>query len=260
MNAATALNAAENGPPAPGQGWSRPRMLRLIAVVFLAHVALIFIFGARKPVVPRPAKDVPQLTLAGGQNELLALTDPTLFALPHADEFTPPFQITNTFHWPNPMRWLSLTDTLAGTADSLAQPVRFDVTHLDFKPQPKLNVPDSQFPPAFPQTSTVRLAGDLARRQWVAAPQLPSWIDNDVLQPTIVQVLVDAEGNVVSDVLQPERESEPVGADQAAADQKALELARGTHFLPAARPTLGLMIFDWLTLPVPATNSPAASP
>ena len=187
-------------------------------------------------------------------------TIPTLFALPHADEFNAPFQVTNAFHWSSPTHWLSLTDTLAETVDSLAQPVRFDVAHLDFKPRPKLDVPEYQIPPAFPQASTVRLTGNLARRQWMSAPQLPSWIDNDVLQPSVVRVLVDAEGNVVSGIAASDTEIGPVGADQAAADQKALELARGTHFMPATNSTFGLIIFDWLTVPVPATNSPVASP
>jgi hypothetical protein len=235
-------------------------LIQWVFVVFIAHVALIFVFGARKPIVPRQTKEAPQLTLAAGQNELLALNDPTLFALPHADEFTPPYQITNTFHWANPAHWLSLTDTLAETADSMAQPVRFDVAHLDFKPGPKLDVPAAQIPPAFPQASTVRLAGNLARRQWTGAPRLPSWIDNDVLQPSIVRLLVDARGNVVSAILQPDSERGPAGADQAAADQKALDLARGAHFYPATNSIFGLMIFDWITVPVPATNSPAALP
>ena len=85
MNTATASNAAgdakkgSNGQPAPGHGWPRRQLIQLIFVVFIVHVALIFVFGARKPITPRQTKKVPQLTLADGQNELLALDDPDAF-------------------------------------------------------------------------------------------------------------------------------------------------------------------------------------
>ena len=63
----------------------------LIALVFAAHVGLLFMFGARKQIVPRPVTDAPTLKLAGGSDELLekllALNDPTLFALPHPGDF-----------------------------------------------------------------------------------------------------------------------------------------------------------------------------
>ena len=198
-----------------------------------------------------------QLTLVDGQNELLALNDPTLFALPHADEFTPPYQISYAFRLSEPTNWLSLTDTLSAAIGTLAQPALLDITRLDFKPQPRLSVPQVQVQPAFASASTLRLDGDLAQRQLVSMPKLPSWIDNDVLQPTVVRVLVNIEGDVVSDIL---LDQDLSGSGLPDADQKALEIARGLHFTPATHPTFGVIIFNWRTVPVPATNSPAVTP
>jgi hypothetical protein len=260
MNAAVVPNPAKNGQSLPGHGWSRAKMLRLVAVVLIAHLVLIFIFGARKPIVPRQVKDVPQLTLADSQSELFALTDPTLFALPHVDEFTPPYEIARSFNWSIATNWLTLTDIPTGTFNSLSPASLIAVDRfglisnlIAFKPVPKMDMPTEQFQPAFAQNSTLRLEGDLAQRRWLAAPQLPSWISDDVLQPSIVQVLVDTRGDVVSGVL-----LGASGLDDA--DQKALGIARGLHFVRASQPTFGRMIFDWRTLPAPATNAPPTSP
>jgi len=85
-----------------------------------------------------------------------------------------------------------------------------------------------------------------------------------------VQVLVDAAGNVVSHtLLRPESGSKD--PDQQQADQRALELARAARFAPLpqsgsaptnspGRVTRGTLIFEWHTVPRPATNAPPANP
>ncbi|HEY1662723.1 MAG TPA: hypothetical protein VGI03_09920 [Verrucomicrobiae bacterium] len=253
MNAA-APDLAGNGHLHPAKGWSRGQLFRMVVVVFIAHVVLIFIFGARKPIIARAVKDVPQLEMAAAQNEWLTLDDPALFALPHADPYNAPYQVTNSFHWSNATHWLSLTDIVGGVTSGLGQPYHFSTAHLEFIPPVKLDVPATQFRPEFAQASTLRVDGDLARRPWIAAPRLPLWIDNDVLQPAVVQVLVNPEGDVASEVLL------PPGSGLDAADQKALEIARGLHFVRAAHPTFGNLTFNWQTAPAPETNAPAISP
>ena len=59
----------------------------MIALVFAAHVLLLFAFGGRKQVVPRAVANVPTLNLADNSSEWLALNDPTLFALPNQKDF-----------------------------------------------------------------------------------------------------------------------------------------------------------------------------
>ena len=77
-----------------------------------------------------------------------------------------------------------------------------------------------------------------------------------MIAPSKVQVLVDAAGDVVSAVLfPPENRGAPVQSDLA--NQRALELARAARFAPSSRLTVGQMIFNWRTVPPPATNAPA---
>ncbi len=262
MNGATARS--DTPLPPPGKGWSRPRLVRLIFLVFVAHVALIFIFGDRQPIVPRAIKNVPQLQLAGGMNEIggetndfFAMADPTLFALPHADAESPPLRITNSSpSWlPLPVGemaarlvggWSAWLPGNAPANPGAALPRDF------FKPPAKFNAPTLSFQPVFASISTLRPGRGLAARGWLTPPELPSWPDDDVLQATIVQALVAPDGDVVSGVL-----VRPSGLD--AADQRALDIARGLHFAPAPHSTLGELIFNWRTVPMPSTNSAPAS-
>jgi hypothetical protein len=89
---------------------------------------------------------------------------------------------------------------------------------------------------------------------------LPSLTFNDVLAPSKVQALVDAEGKVVSAVLLPsENPIETLGRTDKG-DTNALAVARGLRFSPSSRLTVGQLIFNWRTVAPPATNSPAAAP
>jgi hypothetical protein len=75
-----------------------------------------------------------------------------------------------------------------------------------------------------------------------------------------VQLLVNEAGDVVSAVLLPPDSGYAATDQYDQADQRALELARAARFAPAPRLTMGRMIFNWHTVPPPATNAPAASP
>ena len=65
-------------------------------------------------------------------------------------------------------------------------------------------------------------------------------------------------GGVLSAVLLPPDIPGEVHYD--AADQRALELARRLRFAPSLHLTVGLLIFNWRTVPPPATHSSAAAP
>src|SRR6185369_5213127 len=105
----------------PG-GWSPARRWTLIAVVFGAHLGLIFALSDRKPVVPRAPAPTLRVRLAPEWSELLALTDPTLFALPQRRGYTgagwleiPQVQF-QPFRWTEPPRLLPLRSEALGVA------------------------------------------------------------------------------------------------------------------------------------------------
>jgi len=257
------MNAASAGPhptglavtkPQGGGPWTRSRWLTLIA--------LVFVFGGRKQIVPRAVTNVPTLELADNSSEWLALNDPTLFALPHQKDFASAIGLQTatkqpSFHWTEPTNWLSLSmDDLGLAFNQFMQTNRFASFELQLKPSLKLSAPGLPIKPVLAQNSTLRVEGELAQRQLPSPINLTNWPYANVIAPSKVQVLVDAAGNVVSTVLLPP-DSVFAAADQYdKADQRALELARAVRFAPSSHLTVGRMIFNWHTVPPPATNEP----
>ena len=233
----------------PGDGWSRRKFYSVIFLALLAHLALIFIFGAKKSVAPRVVGFVPQLQIANAANELIALGDPTLFVLPHANDFAsvawlrPPVITPPSFIYTEPPRFLPLpVEKLGATFGAFMQTNRFAEFQFNFKPEPPLAGADLVFESPLPQQSTLRVAGELVSRPLLNQISVPSLPVNDVLRSTRVQVLVDASGNVVSAVLLESSENN-------GADQTALQLARTARFAPAEQLAFGQLIFHWHTIP-----------
>jgi hypothetical protein len=247
--------------------WTRTRWLAFIALIFAAHVAFIFAFGEKKQIIPRAVTNVPVLKLADNSGELLALNDPTLFALPNPKDFASAVWLKTpdvkqpSFRFTESPRWLPLAAENSGAVFQQFMQTNSLASHtLDFKPTPELSAPSLSIEPALAQNSTMQIEGGLAQRRLVNEINLPSLPYNDVIAPSVVQVLVDAAGNVVSAVLLPSENSLEAAGHYDAADQRALELARRLRFSPAAQLTFGEIIFNWHTVPTTATNEPAISP
>lgn len=232
-------------------------MLFFIALAFAAHLAFLFVFGAKKAPVPRAVANVPQFQIAA-DGEWIALDDPTLFALPHLEDFAPavwrrlPDVTPPSFRWTEAPPFLPPPVEVLGAAfGTFMQSNRFADFRLNFKPEPQLAVPDAPLESVLPKNSTLQIAGGLAHRHLLQPIHLPSLTNSDVLPPVKVQALVDAAGKVVSVVL-----LEASGLEQA--DTNALAFARTARFAPADRLTFGELIFNWHTVPEPAatTNAP----
>ena len=262
---------------APAQSETVPRHRWLVgaAVIFAAQAGFIFWLGAKHDIVPRPPHSLPPVSLAADYAaDLAALRDPTLFALPSRHGFsgsawtlTPHAEYVAT-DWTEPLRPLPLPAEKLGA--SFRQLVR-DTRTAPLAPAEKIERPIAalEFPADFfalPARSLLRIEGAIAGRELAAPPDLPSWPNADVLGASAVRVLVDAGGDVVSTVLL-------TSSTSSAADQKALELARGAQFAPLAdsektrreHPLAGLvsgkMIFQWHTVaPGPAIEPAAANP
>ncbi len=254
-------------PEPRGDGrWTLRRWLMLIALVFVAHVVLIFIFGAKKTTAPDaaiPHVGVPQLNLADKTSELIALDDPTLFALPHGNDFAASDVLKAnqpSFRWIGPSGELAspAAENLGAVFSRFMETNQFAGFQPDFKPEPELSEPNlpSGMLAMLPQSSTLRVTGELAQRRLRGGIDLPARPAYDVIAPSRVQVLVDAAGNVVSAVLLPSDNAMEAAGRAAAGDTNALRMARALRFTPASRATLGELIFNWLTVPLSATNAP----
>jgi hypothetical protein len=265
----------------PGEGWTRNKFIFLVTFVLALHVALIFIFGTKKQIVPRAVTKVPHLRLADTANELIALRDPTLFARPNAHDFVtafwrrPPPIRQALFNWTEAPRFLLPAPEQFGAAfREFMKTNPPPETPSDFKPEPKLIQPVVAFDDAMPQKTTMQISGELAQRRLLgqiefttnngtititgytpargmatipaATDGLPAIPVNDVLEPSKVQALVGTSGAVVSIVL-----LQASGLELA--DSSALALARNLRFAPAPRLMFGEITFNWHTVP---TNEP----
>jgi len=251
--------------------WSRRRWWSLIVLVFALHVGLIFAFSERKPIEPRRPV-IARLRLVAEQGELLALGDPTLFALPHPKGFAAPAWLVvprvefAPFKWTENPRFLPLpVEQLGATFLQFMQTNTFARFEFATLPGPELILP--AFPPLFtpPTKSELRMLDDLGQRRLLNRPELPSQPFGDLLTNSVVRVQVDAAGNIFSSSLV------PPGSGSKPADQRALELTRTLRFAPLSQPpvisadpvgqlTSGTLIFQWHTVPLPPTNAPAIPP
>ena len=251
---------------AADRSWSRARWAWLIALVFMTHLALLVAFGERKAVAPRPPVRAPVLRLAAAGDEVIALNDPTLFALPHRQSVAGaawlkiPVVPLQPFRWNEPARLLPLPVAELGAAFT-----RFMQTNaragftFETKPAPELTrLAAAEGEPAPARSSTFRVAGNLVNRRLLNPPALPSWAAPDILLTnSVVQILVNADGNVISLAMLN-------GSGWPAADQQALKLAKSARFEPlragGAEVTLGALVFEWQTVLPPETNAPPARP
>jgi TonB family protein len=253
--------------------WPRRRWWGLVALIFGVQLGVIFWLGDTSPVRPRPAAPVFTLKLAGSASaELLALNDPTLFALPHRQEsagsaaLETPRPESPSFQWPEPTNSLLLAvDQLGAVFNRFIQTNEFNSLQVPANPMPPLTLPNLPPLAISAEQSTLLLEGDLAQRRLITPLPLRSWTNLDILTNSVVRIGVDAAGT-------PESLTLRSGSGSSEADRYAIELARAarfeplrrnradTAFHPAAELSWGSMIFRWHTVPPPPANTPAATP
>jgi TonB family protein len=237
--------------PPPAAGWSWKKIYFVILIAFAAHLAFVFLLGTKKIVPLRAVNNVPVFRLANPADEFIALTDPTLFVLPHRNDFAAIWLRTSanaspSFQWKEAPSFLPInTASLGATFTAFMQTNFFAAAQLNFKPEPQLIPPQTSVPAVLPQNSAWQIVGEIAGRKILSAISAPALAVNDVIAPSRVQLLVDKNGDVVSVVL-----LETSGYDPA--DQTALALARSLRFVPAEKLMFGEILFNWQTVPTSA--------
>jgi hypothetical protein len=255
--------------------WPRPRWWGLVAAVFSLQLCLIFGLSDRTPIHPRPVITTPPLQFAGpGWAEALSLMDPALFALPHRQVFSGqawmqvPQAPVRPYVWSEEPRWLMLESSQLGQSfSSFVQTNRFAPFAVSSFPEPSLRFPAGSPVAVSDGQSTVKIEGPLAQRRLLNPHALPSQPYSDLLTNTVVELFVDTDGQTVS-----ARLLSPIPSVSSESDRLALETARAARF-DAARDqgpadgkppmqvlTWGRMIFQWHTVPIPATNAPTLEP
>jgi hypothetical protein len=257
-------------------GWSRRRLVCTSAVIFAVQVVLILWLGQRARRLPqRPAFRttitlVPQGVPAEQFEGRIALEEPALFALPSLNGFSGPAWLKyppldyQPPEYSEPFRWLALEEQSLGATFShfLATNVISPLLIAD-KPLPPLQRYEPNYPnEPVPAQSRLRVEGELAARSLKAWPAIKSWPHWQLLSNTTVQAAVDGDGSTLFATLLSES-----GLKEA--DDYALMLAGQARWRPIPRSnrsagevaedplSWGRLIFQWHTLPVPATNSTA---
>jgi TonB family protein len=254
------------------RAWPWRRWWLFVGGVFCAQLALILGLSDKSVRQPRPAGFAPSLHLAapGDAAELVALNDPTLFALPHRQGFAglawlrPTQPPLTSFTWPVETNWLQVSvEGLGSSIDPPSQTAKpgFLVGHI--RPEPVVTMAESGPLPGGASDSRLRVEGGLAGRKLLAPLKVPSQPHTDLLNDTVVQIMVNADGWLLS---VPTLLS---GSGSPAADQEALRLARcarfnavmsagpGRNASPMAAVNWGRLVFEWHTVP---TNARPAGP
>ena len=242
------------------QPWSRVRWASTISLAIGIQLVVALTLSRRPATAQRLIKTTQVILPEHVAVELQELTDPTLFArggpwhssAPWLD--TPPLPPVET-DWEQPSQWLALDASALGRTFlelARAHGSSFHGTALKAAPKPSLTSPPAS-PKPLRTSSTLHATGDLVNRRLLNAPKQPSWPSKDVLLPSAVRVVVDAQGRVTSSIL-------ISGSGSRQADRLAVAQAQRIRFSPApdpanARPlTLGELVFTWHT--IPKTNAP----
>jgi len=253
--------------------WSPRRWQGVITLIFIGQLTVISWLGQRTPFHSRPVAPGPAIRLVGaGSAELLALADPTLFALPHLHGFSGPAWLNmappsfQPFVWTEPPRWLTLpVEQLGAAFHQFMTTNGFKPLGMSGHPEPELLLPELAARPSFPTQSMVRVTGQLAGRPLLTPLNLPSWTNEFILSNTVIKVIVDALGQTL---VAPDKSS-----GYKRADQDALDHARAARFQPLpgastdtwdAHPLGGLsfgeLVFEWHTVPPVGTNAAPEKP
>jgi len=252
-------------------GWSPRRLTCTIAGVLLAQVALVLWLGQRERPLPQRSTFRTAISLVVDKasatqfEQATALDDPTLLALPGLNGFSGPawlrfeplnYQPTESTE---PPHWLALDDkSLGATLSQFLEANGIPPSRVADKPLPPLQRYEPNYPnEPVPQSSQWRVEGGLATRRLLAPLELKSWPHSEILSNTVVQAVVDADGYTISPTLLS-------ASGLAEADVYALKLTTGARWEPLPRAggaeagldslTWGKLVFQWHTLPLPATN------
>ncbi|HTL56394.1 MAG TPA: hypothetical protein VL361_11995 [Candidatus Limnocylindrales bacterium] len=258
-----------NDTPTEPRRWSGTRWWVMLAAILAIQLGLILWLGSRGPLPPRGPAAAPTLRIAGPAFEdLVALTDPTLFALPHQQGFAGPAWLSlhrigaEPFVWSEPTRWLMLpVEQLGSVFRSYIATNQFVPPQPAFVIQPEPISSDLPALPGLPAKSILKLAGGLRGLALQTHFELQSQTNSEILTNSVVQVLIAPDGRPVSATLlssSGRKEADQIALQQAAHSRfQPLAQAAGQLTNKSSRLIWGQMIFEWHTVPPPANSVPS---
>lgn len=245
-----------------GIPWTRGRFFGIVGVLFALQAGLIFLFGERTPSHPISTSPMTQsrvLDASVRDDQLLRqffVGDPAIFSLPNRHGFSGRGWLNQRplgyqdHHQLEPPQWLGLNVKRLGTNFPGSESMAFD---LDGYEAPRVESPPDFLPPEIVRTNSVfRLEGSgLGERLLGGLPSLPVVPSEKLLTNSVVQIAVDAAGEVVAARLDSSCGSPDV-------DAVALTKARALRFLPRSSlpAQWGEAVFEWQTTEAVAAGPP----
>ncbi|MGN6384839.1 MAG: energy transducer TonB [Verrucomicrobiota bacterium] len=237
--------------------WSRHKWFLIIGMVTGLQLGGLFL--ASNVVKARTVyPDLPTFaaTQPNRSESVDAFEDPLLFATASWNGFSGAAWMRKN---PNPdlfeetlpaARFWSYTDALHAFPPRL--PERSHPVALDYHVTPR---PLEVTFPEKPLVSTVAIEGDAATRGLLQKIDLPAQYHSDILESSVVQVLIDRDGMVVSARLLESSGSRKADQDAVALASKARFAPSTTDFDTASAPiSFGKLIFNWIALTSPSTR------
>lgn len=250
--------------------WPLRRWIGVVTAVFVAQLTFVFLLSAKPEGKANQLSSrragiclLTAIDKADPHAELLVMRDPANNALVNSNGFSGRlwFGLPEVGRdWPaitEPHRWLQpeqINIPIKGShRQQQADSTPLQISHV--RPVP-LGIGPLQTRPLL-TNSTIRLEGNLQRRQLLNPPTLPTFEFADVLLPTSVQVLLDEYGHVINATLLSR-------SGLAAADEGALEFARGLTFAQSNDASSGVLewgivTFVWVTREPAPVSAPAPS-
>jgi len=252
--------------------WLRVRWWLAVILVLGLQSGLVFWLGDRSPIITRPiTHELAVFVVEDPASKLPALSDPLMFSPANPHGFSGPLWLNTPrleyrfSDWTVPPSLLLLQTQQFGNAFSKSfQSNTAPTFAVAANPEPHLASPRLFLPdPPVAMQSTLQIEGELLRGRMISPIVLPDWPHNDILAPTVVEVMVDLDGNTVS--------ARPVSkCGYADADKYALDVARALRYQsirgnvpqqsPVAALNWGKLVFEWHTVMLPATNPPPQKP
>lgn len=217
--------------------WSRRRWAFCIMTAFLAQTGAFWLFTIRTPLAPRPHSSATRFQLLGDPTatsrlaQRLNIQDPTLFASANPNGFSgvawlkPQTQTNELQDWiapnpkPEPQFYMRPEFNLASVP---TMPSRNHSTAS--KPPPA----ETRMPIRRELVSTnswIAMQGPITQRPLAYIEPLPAWPGAGIWQPTVVEITVDPDGEVLSSRLLSSCGFSP-------ADQQGLRISRQMRFAP----------------------------
>ncbi|MBI3875274.1 MAG: hypothetical protein HY300_04815 [Verrucomicrobia bacterium] len=252
--------------------WSRNRWCVAVVFLFILQLVLVVMLAGPLPgaAVFRERGVTARIVLGAQANQQLldslGLADPALFVRVSRSGFSGAAWLNvsqqeyRLQEWTEPVPWMDRsTAHLGGAFQQFARTNRPPAVAIADKPV-ELPVASVAGASSAGNESSFRVEGPLRARPLVQTARPRSFTNNDVLADTVVQVLVNSDGQIFSPrLLTASVVKDPV---QRAADQYALDLTREFRFQPlpkSAAPnsmTDGTLVFHWNTLAPASASKP----